>query len=1452
MQRRGRLQRLRSKFHHARHGVRHRVATTISNIRDRSYAYAGFPTGRPAGSQDECSDPARARYMQLANTIVRALLVEEVTYESSSLLKKSRKAAVLITGADLVLVKLTTATKAGSSTVSRSSSTPAEGTAGSTATAAAAAAAVGGSSRLVSSRTDGGFDAAAAAAAEARASVLAQHELNKMVKCEVSGDRLELEFIVTGGAQFKVSAAALGLNAASFSSSTTTQVTAASAGKTGSGGSSSAVVGGGAYSTFLEQEEAVAEDNADVAAAADVFPMDAADTAAGLGRRSGSSERQQQERRHGLSANSLDSAAVLGSLDAALLGQSSLQDATAVGSRQEERGQLSGRAGSSGRASSGEVDERPVAGYGNAALLEDGSCLSERAGSIRSFDLVPPNSTAAVPVADRTLGSRTLARLINRYNSSSGVFPAGSPPLLGSNGASLPGAAAGGGSGGSVSASRSFVRGLGSRALGVAEDGSRSSIRAVKTADGEYLVWVESFSLTFSNPSLAEMAAELLRAGRSSMRQALEWLKQGLPFNPEFAITHITELPSRAAADEVLRAGPTSWGTVLQLPDSWVQAVSAAQLPEEQPLSTALEVPEGPAAFKIHLATPAGLAEATLLPELIAVLSQLPCTHEEHVLAVPVNLTLQVPAADTEQEHDQQEQEQQQAARWGCISRAQPAAGQAGNNSSSTSDSKQPAASKSGSSPPPAAAAGRGLSVADRGKLGSQKGLTWADRQRQQEGSSDDCSADFAADSRRSFGGGRVPAAAQQAAFCTGSPAAGKGLLAMHHSLSTPHLGQLERLLPASVEFDSCDEADRFEQQQEVREQRQQRDSGSAALRPRADSSSSLPDLPPHQQRGLSLDSWRKADAVMGSDLSTVGTAAVAGGAGAAASSTGADEQQPTVGGLSGILRQQSGTHLSFAAEVHAVLHVRLLLDTESGSSMQPAAAGPCLPAAAGTEPAVAGRHISPFALAGALDVLDDSGMPLSGSLLEIQHTALPQTPSILQLGTTEPAPPSAAQQQLLQTAAALVAALLCGLALLLPSTSAASILVLCAALANLACMAAALQPLRFSSATRPLQRLLRPGHSSHAHAHAHGHQPRSSHIHHHHSSHHHHHHGVKRQHSKRPSAPSGQRSGTCSAAAPARKLQGLRLQLLGGSFVKEALGLLEQQIAAYRDSVESPDSCSASFVSGSESGDDLESLEGSSEDEELAEAVFVSSPEPAWLTRDWRRRLWNARPTMEERSRLAGIIHAWRQSVAADVILQRPPPNFARFQKHLVLRPLLTTPQGHVVVLLKLSTLSNMPRVLAGCGLTPTDLMRHCALIWCWMFETYAAADWPAGRFILLADMSGLKLGQSVGEGQIGGRALGEVCNAFPERLTRCLVLGAPNWFNMLYRLIRPQLSPSTRAKVQVCTTAAETVAELACCLGPEWVPAEYGGPCTRPYDEFPAQQALLQHVAKLHSHSA
>lgn len=116
----------------------------------------------------------------------RALLVDEVTYEPSSRLKKSRKAVVLITGADLVLVKMTSMTKANNSGSSSSGSgtagnpdAAAVGSAsGGVSTAAAAAAAGASIGSGAGGRTS--VDAAAAVAADARASVLAQHELNKV------------------------------------------------------------------------------------------------------------------------------------------------------------------------------------------------------------------------------------------------------------------------------------------------------------------------------------------------------------------------------------------------------------------------------------------------------------------------------------------------------------------------------------------------------------------------------------------------------------------------------------------------------------------------------------------------------------------------------------------------------------------------------------------------------------------------------------------------------------------------------------------------------------------------------------------------------------------------------------------------------------------------------------------------------------------------------------------------------------------------------------------------------------------------------------------------------------------------------------------------------------------------------------------------------------------------
>ncbi|KAF6256637.1 CRAL-TRIO domain-containing protein [Scenedesmus sp. NREL 46B-D3] len=300
---------------------------------------------------------------------------------------------------------------------------------------------------------------------------------------------------------------------------------------------------------------------------------------------------------------------------------------------------------------------------------------------------------------------------------------------------------------------------------------------------------------------------------------------------------------------------------------------------------------------------------------------------------------------------------------------------------------------------------------------------------------------------------------------------------------------------------------------------------------------------------------------------------------------------------------------------------------------------------------------------------------------------------------------------------------------------------------------------------------------------------------------------------------------------------------------MREALGLLEEQISAYRSMREQAVTAMAVQLSAALEGGAASAAAHPAHPEHalLPGVVLVSSPEPDWMTPDWRYRIITARPNLEERRRVAQGVHSWRTTYAAHRLLSRAPPHFGFFQQQLGLQPLLVTPQGYVVLLIKMQTVVQMSRSLAAAGLRVSDMVAHCGFMWSFMFEVLAPHHHPAGRLIMVTDMRGIKLGQAVGEGQVGARAIGEVCFAWPERLSRCLVLGTPSWFNMLYRMVRPHLSPNTRAKVQVMCDAGEAAAELARCLGPELVPKEYGGPCALPYHEYPAQKQLLQHVAKL-----
>lgn len=188
------------------------------------------------------------------------------------------------------------------------------------------------------------------------------------------------------------------------------------------------------------------------------------------------------------------------------------------------------------------------------------------------------------------------------------------------------------------------------------------------------------------------------------------------------------------------------------------------------------------------------------------------------------------------------------------------------------------------------------------------------------------------------------------------------------------------------------------------------------------------------------------------------------------------------------------------------------------------------------------------------------------------------------------------------------------------------------------------------------------------------------------------------------------------------------------------------------------------------------------------------------------------------------------------------PPASFLCYpHRPLPPRPLITR------LFLQLAALCAVPRAARAAGLSLDDFASHMAFLWTFMFERLAPFAHPAGRMVLVADCRGLRLAAAMGDGQAAGRALGAVAEANPERMAKTLVVNAPAWFNLVWKVVSPHLAESTRAKVSVLTTPAEARAELARHLPLEAAPAELGGRWLAPLDELPAQRALLEHVAAL-----
>jgi hypothetical protein len=69
-----------------------------------------------------------------------------------------------------------------------------------------------------------------------------------------------------------------------------------------------------------------------------------------------------------------------------------------------------------------------------------------------------------------------------------------------------------------------------------------------------------------------------------------------------------------------------------------------------------------------------------------------------------------------------------------------------------------------------------------------------------------------------------------------------------------------------------------------------------------------------------------------------------------------------------------------------------------------------------------------------------------------------------------------------------------------------------------------------------------------------------------------------------------------------------------------------------------------------------------------------------------------------------------------------------------------------------------------------------------------------------------------------------------YPERCGRIVVANAPPWFFLVWRVVRPLVSPATREKVAIARPGPETYAAIADFADDAAIPAAYGGALADP----------------------
>lgn len=133
----------------------------------------------------------------------------------------------------------------------------------------------------------------------------------------------------------------------------------------------------------------------------------------------------------------------------------------------------------------------------------------------------------------------------------------------------------------------------------------------------------------------------------------------------------------------------------------------------------------------------------------------------------------------------------------------------------------------------------------------------------------------------------------------------------------------------------------------------------------------------------------------------------------------------------------------------------------------------------------------------------------------------------------------------------------------------------------------------------------------------------------------------------------------------------------------------------------------------------------------------------------------------------------------------------------------------------------------LRDSGVTLDILLRHYIFTNEWTWKVLSpAADGPESCQIVVLDVTGVKLSQVGGLRLEYLRECAKIAQlSYPERTSAYVVINAPAWISIAWRVVEPMLNAEIRKRVHICKVGKQTTDKLLELVHPDHVPTCYGG---------------------------